>query len=251
MTSAAARKITDVAVGVLIRRDRAVLLADRPTGKPYAGYWEFPGGKVEAGESIAAALARELSEELGISIAASLPWVTFEFDYPHAYVRLHFERVFDWRGTPHAREGQRLVFHRLDQPAPGPLLPAAVPALRWLSLPDVLILAGGASNLGRLLTAAQLRAAVSRPEGDWIGAFAEDRNDIERAARLQCDFALIGPVLADPCWPDRPAIGWEGFANLARAAPLPLFAYGALVATDLERARQSGAQGVARSVAAP
>jgi 8-oxo-dGTP diphosphatase len=93
------RKVTEVAVGVLLRADDAVLLADRPAGKPYAGYWEFPGGKIEPGESIEHALQRELHEELGIDIASSTPWVTFEFDYPHAYVRLHFRRIYDWRGN--------------------------------------------------------------------------------------------------------------------------------------------------------
>lgn len=129
------RKVTEVAVGVLWRADGAVLLADRPGGKPYAGYWEFPGGKIEPGESVEYALARELNEELGIDIGPALPWVTFEFDYPHAYVRLHFCRVFDWRGEPQGREGQQLRFFRLDQPLPQPLLPAAQPALRWLTLP--------------------------------------------------------------------------------------------------------------------
>ena len=130
------RKVTEVAVGVLWRADGAVLLADRPVGKPYAGYWEFPGGKVEPGESVEHALARELHEELGIDIGPALPWVTFEFDYPHAYVRLHFCRVRDWRGEPQGREGQQLRFFRLDEPLPQPLLPAAQPALRWLSLPQ-------------------------------------------------------------------------------------------------------------------
>ncbi len=132
------RKVTEVAVGVLLRPDDAVLLADRPAGKPYAGYWEFPGGKIEPGESIEHALQRELHEELGIDIASSTPWVTFEFDYPHAYVRLHFRRIDDWCGAPRGSEGQRLAFFRLHDPMPQPLLPAAVPALRWLSLPALI-----------------------------------------------------------------------------------------------------------------
>lgn len=134
--AAAPRKVTEVAVGVLLRPDGAVLLADRPAGKPYAGYWEFPGGKVEPGESVAQALARELHEELGVDIGPATPWVRFEFDYPHAYVRLHFCRVYAWHGVPASREGQRLAFFRLDEAAPAPLLPAAVPALRWLRLPE-------------------------------------------------------------------------------------------------------------------
>ena len=131
------RKVTRVAVGVLMRADGGVLLADRPVGKPYAGYWEFPGGKIEPGEDAAAALARELHEELGIDIGPSVPWVTFEFDYPHAYVELQFRRVHQWRGEPHSREGQRLRFVDPAGELPRPLLPAAVPALRWLLLPQV------------------------------------------------------------------------------------------------------------------
>ena len=124
-----------VAVGVLVRGDGAVLLADRPEGKPYPGYWEFPGGKIEPGESVHAALARELREELGIQVARSYPWTVLDFDYTHARVRLHFRRVFDWRGEPRSLEGQRLAFFVPGTPAPQPLLPAAVPALRWAALP--------------------------------------------------------------------------------------------------------------------
>jgi 8-oxo-dGTP diphosphatase len=129
------RKVTRVAVGVLIRGDGCVLLADRPAGKPYAGYWEFPGGKIEPGEDVAAALERELHEELGVDVGFSVPWVTFEFDYPHAYVELQFRLVHEWRGEPHAREGQQLRFVDPAAALPQPLLPAAVPTLRWLLLP--------------------------------------------------------------------------------------------------------------------
>ncbi len=143
-----ARKTTEVAVGVVLRPDGAVLLADRPAGKPYAGYWEFPGGKIEPGEDVQQALARELHEELGIDIGTALPWFTFEYDYPHAYVRLHFRRVFDWRGTPHAREGQQLAFVDPAGVVPQPLLPAAIPALRWLTLPT-LCLRSNAQQVGQ------------------------------------------------------------------------------------------------------
>jgi 8-oxo-dGTP diphosphatase len=131
----AARPAVDVAVGVLLRVDGRFLLASRPAGKPYAGYWEFPGGKLEPGESVAHALARELREELGVDIDAPVPWVVREFDYPHAYVRLHFCRVHAWRGEPHPHEGQALRFCALDDLPDGPLLPATVPVLRWLALP--------------------------------------------------------------------------------------------------------------------
>ena len=133
----APRAIIDVAVGVLLRPDGRFLLASRPDGKPYAHYWEFPGGKLEPGESVAHALARELHEELGVDIDTVLPWVVREFEYPHAHVRLHFCRVYDWRGDMHAREGQALRFCTLDD-LPQPLLPATIPVLRWLALPPML-----------------------------------------------------------------------------------------------------------------
>ncbi|HTN47953.1 MAG TPA: Nudix family hydrolase [Burkholderiaceae bacterium] len=141
-----ARPVVDVAVGVLFRADGRFLLASRPEGKPYPHYWEFPGGKLESGEAVATALARELHEELGIDIGAAQPWVVREFDYPHAYVRLHFCRVRQWRGEPHAREGQAFRFCALDD-LPAPLLPATLPVLRWLDLPPVYALSD-ATRLG-------------------------------------------------------------------------------------------------------
>jgi 8-oxo-dGTP diphosphatase len=140
------RPVVDVAVGVLIRPDGRFLLASRPEGKPYPHYWEFPGGKLEPGESVAHALARELHEELGIDISGTQPWVVREFDYPHAYVRLHFCRVRHWRGEPHAREGQAFRFCGLDD-LPTPLLPATMPVLRWLDLPSLYALSD-AKRLG-------------------------------------------------------------------------------------------------------
>jgi 8-oxo-dGTP diphosphatase len=248
MTSSGGRKVTEVAVGVLIRADRAVLLADRPAGKAYAGYWEFPGGKVEPGETVAAALARELREELGVSIGPSMPWIAFEFDYPHAYVRLHFERVYEWQGEPHAREGQRLAFHRLNERAPAPLLPAAVPALRWLRLPEVLQLQDGRVDLGPVIAAQDLRSTQARPDAEWVGASVEAPEDFACVAKLQCDFALVGPVFVDPRYPERRPLGWEGFARFTRVTPVPVFAFGGLALADLDAARRQGAHGIASSV---
>lgn len=126
------RPVTEVAVGILLQADGRFLLAQRPVGKPYAGYWEFPGGKLEAGESVEAALARELEEELGIDIAASEAWRVLEHDYPHAYVRLYFRKIWQWRGTPRGREGQALLWQRAPVEVT-PLLPAALPVIAWLT----------------------------------------------------------------------------------------------------------------------
>ncbi|HOE41189.1 MAG TPA: NUDIX domain-containing protein, partial [Rhodoferax sp.] len=92
------RPVLDVAVGVLIRSNGDFLLTSRPAGKVYTGYWEFPGGKLEAGETVEQALARELQEELGIQTGQIVRWQSELVDYPHALVRLHFCKVFDWTG---------------------------------------------------------------------------------------------------------------------------------------------------------
>ena len=127
--------IVEVAAAVIQRPDGAFLLAQRPHGKVYAGYWEFPGGKVEPGEPLERALARELHEELGIEVERAYPWITRTFVYPHAEVRLHFHRVLAWRGDPRALEHDALGWRPPDSVDLDPLLPANGPILRGLALP--------------------------------------------------------------------------------------------------------------------
>lgn len=126
------RPLVEVAVGVLIRPDGSFLLTSRPSGKAYAGYWEFPGGKLEAGETVAQALARELHEELGIAIGPATPWKTETVDYPHALVRLNFYKVFSWTGDLVMREAQSYAWQRLPVGVT-PVLPGTVPVLHWLA----------------------------------------------------------------------------------------------------------------------
>ncbi|MEO7403720.1 MAG: Nudix family hydrolase [Burkholderiales bacterium] len=126
----------DVAAGILVRPDGSVLLGQRPASKVYAGYWEFPGGKVEAGETPRMALDRELSEELGIDVRKAYPWLAQSFTYPHASVRLQFFRVTEWAGDPHAKEHQGLSWQRPGHFVLEPMLPANTPILRALSLPS-------------------------------------------------------------------------------------------------------------------
>jgi 8-oxo-dGTP diphosphatase len=127
----------EVAVAVLIQPGGRVLLASRPSGKVYAGYWEFPGGKVEAGETLEHALARELSEELGIIPTRITRWITKVFTYPHATVRLNFFRVWQWQGNPHPHEGQNFAWVEPARCELAPLLPANFPVLKGLSLPPL------------------------------------------------------------------------------------------------------------------
>ncbi|MCX2863388.1 NUDIX domain-containing protein [Paucibacter sp. PLA-PC-4] len=131
------RQPVDVAVGVLVERDAAgregrFLLTSRPEGKVYAGYWEFPGGKLETGESVEQALKRELHEELGITIGSAHPWKIELMDYPHARVRLHFCKVFDWSGEFEMREQQEMSWQGLPVQMQ-PVLPGTIPVLQWFA----------------------------------------------------------------------------------------------------------------------
>jgi 8-oxo-dGTP diphosphatase len=128
------RAVVDVAVGVLLQDDGAFLLTSRPQAKVYAGYWEFPGGKLEAGESVAQALARELSEELGlqVDVADVQMWKQQLVDYPHALVRLNFCKIFKWQGQLQMREQQEAAWQTLPATV-APVLPGTVPVLAWLA----------------------------------------------------------------------------------------------------------------------
>jgi len=124
--------IVDVAVGVLIDERGRFLLTSRPAGKVYAGWWEFPGGKLEGGESVTAALARELHEELGIDVVDVRPWHVTRMDYAHARVRLHFCKVLAWRGELQMREEQAMAWQTLPVTV-APVLPRTLPVLDWFA----------------------------------------------------------------------------------------------------------------------
>lgn len=126
-----------VAVAVIQRKDGYILFTERPAGKACAGEWEFPGGKVEAGETPRQALSREIEEELAIQITQARPWITLPHTYPHASVLLHFFIVTDWTGTEHGREGQQLCWQKLSELTISPLLAANVPVIRALQLPVI------------------------------------------------------------------------------------------------------------------
>ncbi|MDZ4201033.1 MAG: Nudix family hydrolase [Gallionella sp.] len=154
------QKIVEVAAAVLQRPDHSFLLAQRPPDKIWAGYWEFPGGKVEPGETARHALVRELREELGIEVETAYPWITRVFTYPHATVRLNFFRVTAWSGELHPHEGQQFAW-QCNSPQPpfceggsredfassisvSPILPANAPILRALALPPLYAISNAA-----------------------------------------------------------------------------------------------------------
>jgi 8-oxo-dGTP diphosphatase len=126
------RKIVEVAVGILQSPNEHYLMTTRPQGKVYAGYWEFPGGKLETGETVQAALKRELIEEIGVVITQSTICCEQIVDYPHALVRLSFCIATEWVGDLAMREGQ--AFAWTDIPVSvSPVLPGAKAILAWLA----------------------------------------------------------------------------------------------------------------------
>ena len=133
----ASRAWTEVVAAVLFKPDGSYLLAQRPAGKAYAGYWEFPGGKVEPGESLEVAIGREIREELDIEVISAHPWLTRTHVYAHASVRLHFMRVREWRGTPQGLDGQQFSFQVPGHETVSPMLPANGPILKAVALPQV------------------------------------------------------------------------------------------------------------------
>jgi 8-oxo-dGTP diphosphatase len=151
----------EVAAAVIERPDGSFLLAQRPAGKVYAGWWEFPGGKVHPGETAAEALARELLEELGISVVRAYPWITRVHTYEHGTVLLNFFRVVEWRGEPHPRENQAFAWQRLDAPMVEPMLPANAPVLASLALPLEYAITDAAS-LGMAVQMERLEARLKQ-----------------------------------------------------------------------------------------
>ena len=165
--------IVRVAAAVILRPDGDVLLAQRPLGKVYAGYWEFPGGKLEPGETPRAALDRELHEELGLTVVRASPWLVQRYVYPHAHVELHFFRVLEWRGEPHGHDNQAFAWQTPGRFGVTPLLPANTLVLRALLLPPVygITMAG---TLGENAFLARAEAALANGlklvqfrEKDW------------------------------------------------------------------------------------
>ena len=221
-------KITHVVAGVLIDPQGCFLLGSRPPGKPYAGYWEFPGGKIEPGESDEQALARELMEEMGITVQQATPWLTKHFEYPHASVFLRFYRVWQWRGELESREGQQFTWQQPGVLTVEPMLPANGPVLRALALPEIFHRAC-AAQLDSLETdeqlprdrwllldklpqhAQRLRQAGNRlilpqtidnhlladTDGEWQGAYVRNAAELQAAAERGCDFAIAASADLD------------------------------------------------------
>ncbi|GAB2878147.1 Nudix family hydrolase [Uliginosibacterium flavum] len=303
------KKITHVAAAVITRPDGSFLLGQRAPDTFYPGYWEFPGGKVEAGESPCEALLRELREELGIEVEVANPWLTREHVYEHAHVHLHFFEVPQWSGEPNGHVHSALTWQQADALEVGPMLPANGPILKALRLPRVMgvtqaaqigvaaqltaldralanglawvqvrepdmpeapravfirevqarcakvgalcsinaaeIAAGSASPDSLHLPARLLMQLTSRPDGEWVGASCHTRAELEKAAELGLDYALLGHVQQTPSHAGQPDLGWARFAELTADLPMPVLAIGGLGPDDMNIARAHGAHGMA------
>lgn len=303
------RKKVDVAAAVITRADGSFLLGQRAPDTFYPGYWEFPGGKVEPGETPRDALIRELHEELGLRVETAWPWIVREHEYEHAHVRLYFFEVPRWSGEVTDHIHSALSWQRIDALDVGPMLPANGPVLASLALPHEYGITH-AWQIGTEIQLAQLDAALARglrlvqvrealldattrerfarevvarahaagarvlintdvelaraigadgvhmpadmlakldvrPTLALVAASCHTRAELARAAALGIDFAVLGPVKPTLSHPDRPALGWAAFADLAASLPLPVFALGGLACVDMEAARASGAHGMA------
>ncbi|MDD2989445.1 MAG: Nudix family hydrolase [Zoogloea sp.] len=303
------KKIVHVAAAVITRPDGSFLVGQRAADTFYPGYWEFPGGKVEAGETPRDALIRELHEELDMEVLEAWPWLTREHVYEHAHVNLHFFEVPAWRGEIHDRVHAALSWQQAGSMDVEPMLPANGPILKALRLPRRMAITQAAeigidTQLARLdqaladglrliqirepglpapdreaftravlartreagaialinddvdlatrlgangvhLPARRLMELDTRPNLEWVGASCHTRDELERAAALGLDYALLGAVKPTASHPERDALGWNAFADRVRTLPLPVLALGGLKPDDMDTAKAHGAHGIA------
>lgn len=231
------KPFVDVAAGLILRPGNELLLAERPGDKPWSGWWELPGGKIEPGETVLQALARELKEELDITVTESTRWVTYVHEYPKTIVRLSFCKVTGWQGNPTGLEGQQLAWVRTDRSMEvGPLLPATEPPLRWLQLPESYLITsiGSAEGLPAFLekleaSLAENKMLVQFREPQWARNAdpAEVRSgfeavvDVCRKAHSPC---LINSIHPETWWPLADGVHLRAqdaaaLANKERSAP--------------------------------
>lgn len=303
-----------IAVGVIVGTDGRILISQRRADCAYAGQWEFPGGKVEAGEAVQAALRRELEEELGITVSAARRLIRITHHYPDRHVLLDTWRVSAFTGQPYGREGQTVRW--LQPPALDtlPMLAANRPIVRAAQLPASYLITpepqgdmdtyvqefqcalsagirlvrlranalddAAYEALARLLLtccqphdarllldrdAAMLQrvgahglhlraSALQSPKPDpvlprgsglLLAASCHNAHELCLAQERRADFAVVGPVATTATHPGTAAMGWQGFAQLAEVATLPVYALGGMQRKDLAQAWQHGGQGIA------
>ncbi len=245
--TASARPVTEVAVGVLMDPETGrVLIGSRPEGKPYAGWWELPGGKLEPGESVHEALVREMQEELNLTVTDSVPWFVMEKSYPHAYVRLHFRRSDAFAGRPESLEGQEF---RWVNPAQGDrlevkLLPMVALVLKRLTLPTVLAVAETPAGMEKAADFVRRTADAAV----WVKT-ADEMGQVENAgaaAFLWTDPVVRGTTAADFMAETTALFGVSESADAVEGHANRLPVYVPDDGRNLTTVRRSGAHGVCR-----
>ena len=303
-------RIVHVVAGVITDARGRILLARRTEGRDLAGLWEFPGGKVEPGETPEQALVRELREELGIEARVGASVISVPQQYPHKRLRLDVRHIAAWTGAVKGLDGQALAWvpphklssyampdadrpvvaalrdseHYLITPEPGDddahwlsSLRKAVDAgarriqlrayitetERWRRLVDhatayardagAEVLINGdiavakALGIGVHLRVSQLAALSERPlpRAQLVIASCHTHEELVAAQRLDCDAAVLGPVLATPSHPGEPGMGWDRFVAMREQVAIPIYAIGGMTRDHVELARSHGAQGIA------
>lgn len=246
-------KITEVAAAVIERTaadgGAEFLLGQRAPGTFYPGYWEFPGGKVEPGETAQAALVRELREELGIDVVRADPWLRREHLYEHAHVRLNFFRVREWRGELRDHVHSALAWQRAASIDVSPMLPANAPVLAALALPEFYAI----THAGDIGVEAQMMALGHALEkGVKLVQLREPRLDAaRRVAFVHAAVALChqygarvlvngDAVLAAAAGADGVHLPAAQLAALARRPAFPLVAASVHSMAELEQAAKLG-----------
>ena len=304
------KKRTVAAVCIISNANGEVLVQQRRAGQSYPGYWEFPGGKVESGETPYEAMVRELSEEVGICGADPALWLVRRAVYGTAEVELHFFRIRGWGGGVAGCEGQNVIWRhpQFDEPLTR-MLAANTLIWKWLRLPDACLvtaaeifgveafLARAKKALSHSFTAlvqlrdknlppdsrrqlafamrdltrqarallvvnddAQLATEVAadglhlssralmachhRPDFAWVGASCHDEAQLQQAALLGLDYAVLSPVAKTLTHVAVPPLGWTAFTELVRFVGLPVYALGGMRFSDLSLAQKHGAHGI-------
>jgi 8-oxo-dGTP diphosphatase len=298
-------------VAAVIVRDGSVFVTQRPVTSHQGGKWEFPGGKVDPGETALAALRRELHEETGIDVCEAEALAQIHHVYPEKSVFLDVWRVKSWSGSPHGREGQAVRWAPVESLRPSEFPEADRPVLRKLQLPPLYAIScashfGRAGFLDRLdlalaagvrlvqvrepqMTAAGLKefagdvvtrcrrygarvtvngdpaialdcgadgvhlssrhlsGMIRRPldPDRLVGVSCHDAAELAQAARIDADLVVLSPVARTGTHPGAEPMGWVSFQRLVQEAAMPVYALGGMRLSDLGRARDAGAQGVA------
>jgi 8-oxo-dGTP diphosphatase len=253
-------RIVQVVAAVIYHADGRFLLAQRPRGKVYEGYWEFPGGKIEPGESAVAALARELHEELGIEVEQAYPWITRRYTYPHATVDLNFFRVTEFRGEPHGREDQALAWQAIDRIDVTPILPANGPILAALKLPSIYAITNAAEvgmevfrhDLDRALGTGLRLIQVREPDLSEHALWDFAGEVIARARRAGARVLInADPALAEHCGADGVHLKASQLQSFRVRPALSLVGASCHDARELELARNLGVDFVVLGPVAP